>query len=142
VAAGERKSRVRISLDRRELASGRESPLFETRSGIVSTADAISNMLPVRFWSQDEHSRMIDWLGNRVPFEHAHRLKYFEFEGVEDLNEADRAAGERRIEENPDFIALYGNSPVTGYAFAAVTCRGYASSGNSSGFRQGLSGFV
>ncbi|HEY6346203.1 MAG TPA: hypothetical protein VIY49_32345 [Bryobacteraceae bacterium] len=79
---------------------------------------AISNLLPPMFWYQDEYSRMVDWIGNPVPFARAHGLKYFEFAGadVQGLRGEDRAAAERAILENPDFTALYRNGPVTVYA--------------------------
>jgi 4-amino-4-deoxy-L-arabinose transferase-like glycosyltransferase len=79
---------------------------------------AISNALPPLLWYQDENSRMVEWIGNPVPFARAHGLKYFEFAGVDvqGLRYGDRAAAERAIRENPDFTALYRNGPVTVYA--------------------------
>jgi hypothetical protein len=79
---------------------------------------AITNQLPLMFWYQDEYSRMVEWIGNPLPFARAHGLKYFEFAGadVQGLRDGDRAAAERAIRENPDFTALYRNGPVTVYA--------------------------
>lgn len=96
------------------LTIGGDDPLLFLYTG----RRAISILLPPVFWYQDEYSRMVEWIGNPVPFARAHGLKYFEFAGadVKGLRDEDRAAADRAIRENPDFTALYRNGPVTIYA--------------------------
>jgi 4-amino-4-deoxy-L-arabinose transferase-like glycosyltransferase len=107
---------MNVPADANLLTPGGDGPLLFLYTG----RHAIANRLPVVFWYQDEHARMVDWMGNPVPFARAHGLKYFEFAGVhtswDGLSEEDGAAAERAILENPDFTALYRNGPVTVYA--------------------------
>jgi 4-amino-4-deoxy-L-arabinose transferase-like glycosyltransferase len=97
-----------------DLLTGRDDPILFLYTG----RHAINHVPPTMFWYQDEHSRMVDWVGNPVPFARAHGLKYFELAGVDErgLSDEDRVAAERAIVENPDFTALYRNGSVTVYA--------------------------
>jgi hypothetical protein len=97
-----------------DLLTGRDDPILFLYTG----RHAIDHVPPTMFWYQDEHSRMVDWVGNPIPFARAHGLKYFEFAGVDarGLSDENRVAAERAIVENPDFTALYSNGPVTVYA--------------------------
>jgi hypothetical protein len=105
-----------VPADASLLTAGRDDPVLFLYSG----RHAIHNLPPFAFSYQNEHSRLIDWIGNPVPFARANRLRYFEFstadESRERLNHEDRTAAEHAIEENPNLRALCRNGPVTIYA--------------------------
>jgi hypothetical protein len=69
---------------------------------------AIYNVPPPVFLYQDDYSRMVDWIGNPIPFARCHGLKYLEFAGMD--------AQQQRFAVSPDYTPLYSNGPVTIYA--------------------------
>jgi hypothetical protein len=83
------------------LLFGADDPLLFLYTG----RHAIYNVPPPVFLYQDDYSRMVEWIGNPLPFARAHGLKYFEFESAE-----------QAIVKNPNFMALYCSGPVTVYA--------------------------